>query len=93
MHNYDSDLQMFRQATRHPDIKKLRFLRHLAERGDLEHRISGPSSGDFVTTEVAIARPEQPFGDPGRSRMLPVGRNGAPMQFLPTGPAELRRTL
>ena len=42
---YDNDLQMFVEGMREPDMRRLRFLRWLAERGELEHEVAGPSSG------------------------------------------------
>lgn len=46
--SYDGDLQMFREPGREPDPDVLRFLRWLAERDELEHQLSGPSSGELV---------------------------------------------
>ena len=45
---YDGDLQMFREPAREPDLDVLRFLRWLAERGELEHEAVGGSTGDLV---------------------------------------------
>jgi hypothetical protein len=46
--SYDRDLQMFREPSCEPDLGVLRFLRWLAERGELEHEVSGASSGDLA---------------------------------------------
>jgi hypothetical protein len=45
---YDSDLEMFVEPSRDPDVDRLRFLRWLAERGLLEHRPAGAPAGDFA---------------------------------------------
>jgi hypothetical protein len=45
---YDSDLQMFCEAPREPAVASLRFLRWLAERGQLEHQVSGPPTGIYA---------------------------------------------
>ena len=52
---YDSELQMFRLATREPDAASLRFLRWLAERGRLEHEVFGQPSGMYATEEERCA--------------------------------------
>jgi hypothetical protein len=44
---YDSDLQMFRLPSREPSLASLRFLRWLADRGDLQHAVSGPPTGGY----------------------------------------------
>lgn len=46
--SYDRDLQMFREPSGEPDLGVLRFLRWLAERGELEHDVSGASSGELA---------------------------------------------
>jgi hypothetical protein len=46
--SYDGDLQMFREPSCEPDLGVLRFLRWLAERGELEHELSGVSSGELA---------------------------------------------
>lgn len=45
---YDSALQMFVEEPREPDMRRLSFMRWLAENGRLEQDIHGPSSGEFV---------------------------------------------
>jgi hypothetical protein len=45
---YDGTLQMFIQTPREVDVRRLSFLRWLAENGKLEHGTAGPSSGPFV---------------------------------------------
>ena len=39
---YDSDLQMFCEPPREPVLASLRFLRWLADQGQLEHHVFGP---------------------------------------------------
>ena len=39
---YDGTLQMFVEPPREADSRTLRFLRWLAERGELEHPVAGP---------------------------------------------------
>jgi hypothetical protein len=51
---YDADLEMFVEPSCEPDMAHLRFMRWLAERGHLEHRTAGASSGDF-TVRSAVA--------------------------------------
>ena len=58
---YDSRLQMFIERPRDVDLRHLRFLRWLAEHGELEHEVFGPPSG---SCSAAI-----PDG-PGSSRPL-----------------------
>lgn len=45
---YDSDLQMFVETKREPDLRRLTFLRWLAENNQLEHPVAGPPSGKLV---------------------------------------------
>ncbi len=45
---YDTDLQMYVEPPRKPDLAHLRFLRWLAERGELEHEAFGPAGGDIA---------------------------------------------
>ena len=45
--SYDSALQMFVQAPRDADPKRLAFLRWLAEHGKLEHEVAGPAMGTY----------------------------------------------
>jgi hypothetical protein len=47
-HTYDASLQMFVQQPRGINVGWLRFLRWLAERGLLEHRLVGPRDGAFA---------------------------------------------
>ena len=47
--SYDSALQMFVQEPRDADVKRLAFLRWLAESGRLEHEVAGPASGSYVS--------------------------------------------
>ncbi len=45
---YDNTLQMFVEGVREPDMRHLRFLRWLAERGELEHEAFGPAGGELA---------------------------------------------
>jgi hypothetical protein len=45
---YDAELQMFCPAVSEPDLERLRFLRWLAEQGELEHEVSGPPQGRYA---------------------------------------------
>ena len=44
---YDGETQMFKVMNRAPIPERLRFFRHLAEKGLLEHPVQGPISGPF----------------------------------------------
>lgn len=57
MASYDGTLQMFVQTPREVDMRRLAFLRWLAEHGKLEHAAAGPSSGPFVKA-AAVSAPE-----------------------------------
>ena len=64
---YDNTLQMCVEDVREPDMRHLRFLRWLAERGALEHEIAGPSSGALIVrltspTSERTALSEHLFG-------------------------------
>jgi hypothetical protein len=48
MASYDGSLQMFVNAPKDIDLRRLVFMRWLAEHGKLEHETAGPSSGPFV---------------------------------------------
>lgn len=45
---YDSNLHMFCDLPRDPTLAALLFLRWLAERGELEHRVFGPATGIYA---------------------------------------------
>jgi hypothetical protein len=45
---YDSELQMFCEPTREPDVAVLRFLRWLAEEGRWEHAVAGHPIGAWA---------------------------------------------
>ena len=45
---YDTELQMFVEAERELDLEKIRFLRWLAEQGDLEHAPAGTPTGELA---------------------------------------------
>ncbi len=54
INRYDASLQMFVEPTREPNLRRLTFLRWLAENDRLEHRVFGPTDGevrDKVTSE------------------------------------------
>jgi hypothetical protein len=44
---FDPDTQMFREGEREPNVGTLRFLRWLAEQEKLEHKVFGPSVGEY----------------------------------------------
>ena len=46
---YDSVLQMFVQDPRDADVKRLAFLRWLAESGRLEQDVAGPATGSYAS--------------------------------------------
>ena len=46
--DYDGDLQMFREAPRDVDMRRLVFMRFLVEKGRLEHPAIGPAAGPLV---------------------------------------------
>jgi hypothetical protein len=48
MASYDGSLQMFVHAPKNVDMRRLVFLRWLAEHGKLEHAAAGPSSGPLA---------------------------------------------
>jgi hypothetical protein len=52
---YDKDLQMFRDHPREIDLKKLIFLRWLAEHGKLEHEAFGEPSGEYLEPAAGVA--------------------------------------
>ena len=54
---------MFREPSCEPDLGVLRFLRWLAERGELEHEVSGASSGELAD----LVEPVPAETDPPRS--------------------------
>ena len=49
---YDSNLQMFVEEVREPDLARLAFLRWLGEHAMLEHRVYGPSAGSAQGREI-----------------------------------------
>lgn len=53
---YDSELQMFVEEPRELDLRRLRFLRWLGERGRLEHGVAGAPSGIYAEYD----QPERP---------------------------------
>jgi hypothetical protein len=56
MASYDGTLQMFVQTPQEVNMRRLSFLRWLAEHGKLEHAAAGPSSGPFVKS-VTVSQP------------------------------------
>jgi len=57
MASYDGALQMFIQTPREVDVRRLAFLRWLAEQGKLEHAAAGPSSGPFAKVVEPMQQP------------------------------------
>jgi hypothetical protein len=66
---YDSGLQMFVQERRSPDMRRLRFLRWLAEGGRLEHEVAGAPSG-----ELSVAASSESEGETGLSEASSFAR-------------------
>jgi hypothetical protein len=58
---YDGNLQMFVEEPRDIDLRRLTFLRWLAEHDRLEHPVGGPSTGDLVVTVGEDAPMELPL--------------------------------
>ena len=54
---YDTELQMFKDKPREEDLNRLRFMRWLAERGRLEHRMEGESVGTFALEALILEEP------------------------------------
>jgi len=54
---YDGSLQMFREQTRSPDPRRLRFLRWLVEHNRFDRPALGPASGEFAEGAVEDVRP------------------------------------
>ena len=50
MASYDGSLQMYVHTPKSVDMRRLVFLRWLAEHGKLEHGTAGPSSGPFAAS-------------------------------------------
>lgn len=48
---YDTALQMFREDQKLVRLPHAKFLRWLAERGELEHRVEGAPSGPLTDDE------------------------------------------
>ena len=63
---YDNTLQMCVEDVREPDMRHLRFLRWLAERGALEHEIAGPSNGALL---VPVTSPTSERTAPSESSL------------------------
>jgi hypothetical protein len=55
LNRYDGSLQMFVEDRRDPDMRRLRFLRWLAERGWLEHGVAGVPSGELCVLPARAA--------------------------------------
>jgi hypothetical protein len=51
---YDSNLQMFCETPREPDMAKLSFLRWLAEAGRLEHPTYGAPAGALSSKDMEV---------------------------------------
>lgn len=77
---YDTELQMFVESPRDPDLKRLIFFRRLAEKGVLEHKTAGLPVGDaaaralltYMTPVEALVRE----GIPTDNLKTHVARNG-----------------
>jgi hypothetical protein len=54
---YDGSLHMFVEETRSPDLRRLRFLRWLAEHDHFDRPAVGPASGDFADLTGDEVRP------------------------------------
>jgi hypothetical protein len=54
---YDSEMQMFTDAPREPNLNRLRFMRWLAEQGRLEHRAEGEPLGPYALSAAIIEEP------------------------------------
>jgi len=54
--NYDGEVQMFVEKQREVDLAHLRFLRWLAERGNLEHAPVGRSNGAYARANGELSR-------------------------------------
>ena len=65
---YDGTMQMFVEAPRAPDVARLRFLRWLAERNELEHPVAGPPVGH----DALAGRPEAGDGPRSDDTALPA---------------------
>lgn len=46
--SYDPEVQMFKEPAHEPNMTRLRFMRWLAEHGQLEHAVAGQPSGELV---------------------------------------------
>ena len=73
---YDNTLQMFVEGVREPDMRHLHFLRWLAERGELEQEIAGPSSGALIIppTHPTSDRIDPDDDDERRRALIHVAR-------------------
>ena len=58
---YDTNLQMFVEEPRDPDLRRLSFMRWLVEHNRLEHPAIGPASGEIVTLLAEEALAELPL--------------------------------
>lgn len=58
---YDGTLQMFVEAPRDVDVARLAFVRWLVEHRRLEHKLAGPSSGEFATITRLEPKDELPL--------------------------------
>ncbi|MBI4067059.1 hypothetical protein HY407_01645 [Candidatus Gottesmanbacteria bacterium] len=50
--------QKFDQEPGEPKMAHLQFLRWLAERGELEHRVAGPPAGELAEKAAALKEAE-----------------------------------
>ena len=53
---YDTELQMFVELPREPDLARLTFLRWLIDRGRLDHGPAGAPAGELATLAAGAGR-------------------------------------
>ncbi len=70
---YDTALQMFVEETREPDLRRLTFLRWLAEKGRLEHSIAGKEGITLNAPNEGVLKSENPQGPEGGRNMRSLG--------------------
>jgi hypothetical protein len=58
---YDTNLQMFVEEPRDPDLRRLSFMRWLVENNRLEHPAIGPATGEIATLLAEEALAELPL--------------------------------
>ena len=58
---YDTNLQMFVEEPRDPDLRRLSFMRWLVENNRLEHPAIGPATGEIAALLAEEALAELPL--------------------------------